>query len=90
MKGLTLWQPWASLTGQGNYHETRSWATQYRGPIAIHAALKKPHRHDFSPRTLQVIDHMLGDSWRSTLPLGAILALAQLTDCSSTDHWVSL
>lgn len=40
MKALTIWQPWASLlvSGQKKY-ETRSWATAYRGPIAIHAAM---------------------------------------------------
>ena len=39
MKALTLWQPWASLIACGAKKiETRSWATKYRGPIAIHAA----------------------------------------------------
>lgn len=39
MKALTIWQPWASLLADGEKRfETRSWATSYRGPIAIHAA----------------------------------------------------
>lgn len=39
MKAITLWQPWASLLACGAKHyETRSWPTNYRGPIAIHAA----------------------------------------------------
>jgi len=39
MKALTIWQPWASLLACGaKRFETRSWATSYRGPIAIHAA----------------------------------------------------
>lgn len=39
MKILSLWQPWASLVAIGaKKYETRSWATDYRGPIAIHAA----------------------------------------------------
>lgn len=38
MKALTLWQPWASLIGRGfKRYETRSWGTNYRGPLAIHA-----------------------------------------------------
>lgn len=38
MKALSLWQPWASLWACGaKKYETRSWATKYRGPIAIHA-----------------------------------------------------
>ncbi|MDT8901152.1 ASCH domain-containing protein [Anaeroselena agilis] len=39
MKALTLWEPWASLIALGAKRiETRSWPTNYRGPIAIHAA----------------------------------------------------
>lgn len=39
MKVLTLTQPWATLVAIGAKHiETRSWATSYRGPLAIHAA----------------------------------------------------
>jgi hypothetical protein len=39
MKGITLWQPWATLMATGAKKiETRGWATNYRGPIAIHAA----------------------------------------------------
>ena len=38
MKVLTLTQPWATLVAIGAKHiETRSWATSYRGPLAIHA-----------------------------------------------------
>ena len=41
MKAITIWQPWASLLACGaKRFETRSWATSYRGPIAIHAAKK--------------------------------------------------
>lgn len=35
---LSMWQPWASLLVSGEKQiETRSWPTQYRGPILIHA-----------------------------------------------------
>jgi hypothetical protein len=41
MKAITIWQPWASLIAIGaKQYETRSWATSYRGQIAIHAAKK--------------------------------------------------
>jgi len=40
MKAITLYQPWASLLACGaKKYETWSWATNYRGPIAIHAGL---------------------------------------------------
>lgn len=43
MKALTLWQPWASLIALGIKRiETRSWSTNYRGPLAIHAAKRPP------------------------------------------------
>lgn len=40
MKIITLWQPWASAIAFGwKRNETRSWSTNYRGAIAIHAGL---------------------------------------------------
>lgn len=45
MKGITLWQPWASAIACGvKTHETRSWKTRFRGPIAIHAAKHVPQK----------------------------------------------
>ena len=39
LKALSLYQPWASLIMAGRKTiETRSWATKYRGPLAIHAS----------------------------------------------------
>lgn len=39
MKAITILEPWASLIACGAKKiETRSWATSYRGKIAIHAA----------------------------------------------------
>ena len=38
MKAITLTQPWATLVAIGAKKiETRSWRTNYRGPLAIHA-----------------------------------------------------
>lgn len=39
MKALSLMQPWATLVALGAKQiETRSWSTNYRGPLAIHAS----------------------------------------------------
>ena len=55
MRALTVWQPWASLLGTpvrwtkkgqtiySKRYETRTWATDYRGTIAIHAAARPIH-----------------------------------------------
>jgi len=82
MRVLTIRQPWASLIALGvKTIETRSWDTKYRGPVAIHAGLRKadvteagmgPWRPLLAP----------GSECRlaATLPLGAIVAVADLTD----------
>ena len=39
MRAISIWQPWAHLIAIGaKAYETRSWATRYRGPMAIHAS----------------------------------------------------
>lgn len=44
MKAITVWNPWAYLLAiLAKLYETRSWATNYRGQIAIHAAAMSPH-----------------------------------------------
>lgn len=78
LTAVTLHQPWASLIAEGKKHyETRSWATDYRGPIAIHAA-KKLHEDESLISLLEVPT--------SEIPLGAIVAIAQLTDCILMDE----
>lgn len=92
MKAITVWQPWASLLVSGRKrYETRSWATTYRGPIAIHAA-KRPVR-----RTIDALAADRGDGWTTLdyfeslfmrpgelnqLPTGAIVGTAILTRCN--------
>lgn len=96
MKAITLWQPWASLLACGaKQYETRSWATNYRGPIAIHAAAKSISSiykeifpcadYEFHPSHMYknifcdaVKDFGLNED---ELPLGYIIATAELVDC---------
>lgn len=83
MKAVTILQPWASLVVLGEKkYETRSWATKYRGRIAIHASKRYEkglvelgftppfadvfHKHDLNP---------------IFLPTGAVLGTADLVDC---------
>lgn len=76
MKAITMWQPWASLLACGaKKFETRSWATNYRGPIAIHAAAKRPPNQseipwkNFSAITNALMRHF--GAWRFDWRLGA-------------------
>lgn len=95
MKALTLYQPWASLIACGvKTIETRSWATNYRGPIAIHAAKTVPPR--WWPQGNALFDRFKDDLRKVgvvveqagqidlQLPYGAIVAVAELYDCWPT------
>lgn len=73
MKALTLHQPWASLVACGvKTIETRSWSTSYRGPLAIHAAVKVPRLPRFPTRKSQ-----------RTEPTAADVAVHELDDPTS-------
>lgn len=80
MKAVTIIQPFATLAALGvKTLETRSWATKYRGPLAIHAGQKVDKEaclHDPIRRVLQ--QHGIND-WRD-LVTGVVIAKAVLTD----------
>ena len=84
---LSLWQPWATLIAIGAKRiETRGWATNYRGPLAIHAAknttqIEVCRELEFSEHLQGWIDDWEGEKLDHHLPLGAIVAVADLVDC---------
>jgi len=88
MKAISLWQPWASLIAVGSKrYETRSWSTNHRGLIAIHAA-KRWTDDQFalcwqSP-FMEALDVQKIDGGPSALPRGAIVAIAELFGCFPT------
>jgi len=90
MKAISLTQPWATLVAMGAKEiETRSWSTAYRGRLAVHAAkglklvggkdglltlcMQSPFREAL---------HDAGD----VLPLGAVIATAELYDIRATSY----
>jgi hypothetical protein len=92
VRAISLWQPWASLIAVGAKRiETRSWATSYRGPLAIHAAKKwdreqkriavtEPFRSALA--RVHDIESLPGlDS--VSLPLGKIVAVCRLVSCAA-------
>jgi activating signal cointegrator 1 len=89
VKALTLTQPWATLIAVGAKKiETRSWSTPYRGRIAIHAA--KGFTSIGGKRGFQEQCEVPSFRWGLTsaekpLPLGAIVALADLVDVKMID-----
>lgn len=88
MKALTLWQPWATLVAIGAKKiETRSWHTNYRGPLAIHAAkwidkktlklcFQEPFFDCLTQAGYRLIAYHLFRG--ATLPRGAIIATCEL------------
>lgn len=97
MKALTLHQPWAALMAAGAKRvETRSWATKYRGLLAIHAAKAMPSYAKLACETVQVrralgwpdppasgVDQAWLDGMCTridALPRGAIVAVVRLVD----------
>ncbi|MEN6566365.1 MAG: ASCH domain-containing protein [Veillonellales bacterium] len=81
MKAITILQPWASLIACGAKKiETRSWATKYRGPIAIHAGLKVYTRAADTRTIAQALCNG-GIPMARNLPVGAVIAIAELVEC---------
>lgn len=83
MKAITLWQPWGSLVAIGaKGFETRSWHTTYRGPIAIHAATKRPtSMWDIIEPIIDRVRAALGIVDPDALPRGAVIATGELVEC---------
>ena len=88
MKALTLYEPWASLVALGAKKiETRSWPTNYRGPLAIHAG--KTIRAEFMNlawkepfySALKPLHGNVGGSRSIHYNLGCVIAIVQLVDC---------
>lgn len=94
MKALTILEPWASLIACGAKKiETRSWRTNYRGKIAIHAAAKhtklqfKEPYHDALSKYYNLHVPYSADE----MPYGCVIAIADLVDCLQVvDSYVGL
>ena len=102
MKAISLWQPWASLImTRGKTYETRSWATNYRGPLVICAAkggLPKAElihqlccwsfQGGLAPLVGKPLD-LSAKTWSGVeignLPFGMALGVVDLVDCIKTD-----
>ena len=84
MKVLTILQPWASLIVHGQKRrERRSWATAYRGPLAIHAGrrFRAAQRRLCGELPVQRLLVAAGIRSPSALPRGDIVGMVTLVDC---------
>ncbi|MCR8633468.1 ASCH domain-containing protein [Paenibacillus radicis (ex Xue et al. 2023)] len=79
MKALTIHQPWATLIALGEKRfETRSWATKYRGPLAIHAG-KKVDKEICRQEPFKTILEKHGYT-ADNLSTGVVVAVANLSE----------
>ena len=82
MKTITLIQPWATLILQEDKKiKTRSWNTNYRGKLAIHAGLKVDKTVFNDPFYQPLLEnYSIND-----IPKGRIIAICELVDCIPTE-----
>ena len=113
LPALSLWQPYATLIAlKAKQFETRGWATDYRGPLAVHAAKNVSELRICATEPFYSIlsaagyvklpPHLVGASQEDVegaadempkrrllelfpLPLGAIVAVANVADCLVMD-----
>lgn len=88
MKILSLQQPYGSLMcWQEKRIETRSWATDYAGLVAIHvsAEFKKQYKRlcFVPPFRDAIMNHtkMIVEEWLEKVPLGHIIGVTYLARC---------
>ncbi|GAA0390334.1 ASCH domain-containing protein [Paenibacillus motobuensis] len=85
MKAITIIQPWATLIALGEKKfETRSWRTNYRGSLAIHAG-KKIDRGICEQEPFRSVLAKYGYT-ADNLPIGAVVAVANLTECCQIER----
>ena len=96
MKAISIWQPWASCVANGmKRFETRSWSTQHRGLLAIHASIT-PKGWEAAPQELLEAMARRAYPWPpayaaqreppstprpSDYAHGAVVAIVRLLDC---------
>ena len=82
MKAITLYQPWAQLIAiKAKTVETRSWNTQYTGPLAIHAGLSTSGLF-LATAPGKIRDLLVeADEDPDNLPLGCMVATSELMAC---------
>ena len=81
MKALSIMQPWAWLIAAGHKDiENRTWRTEYRGPVLIHAGKRiDPNYEEDGTFYWEWPDITQPDSFG----LGGVIGEAEIVDCVS-------
>lgn len=86
MKALTLWQPWAGAMALGVKEvETRGWRLDYRGPLCIHASMRKMTEEDWLCIPYSRRKNADPDVLRMLGLRGGILAVVDVYGCLRTE-----
>lgn len=76
MKVLSLTEPFATLIYEKEkLIETRSWKTNYRGELYIHASMTKPSKNDLGDKELMCLVE------NKNMNFGNIICKCNLIDC---------
>lgn len=82
MKALTIKQPWASLVAHGIKEiENRTWKTNYRGKIYIHAGSSAKFNVQLTDDQAKAAIPILRTAFDGTMPFGAIIGEVDIVDC---------
>ena len=90
VKVVSIRQPWASFIAHGIKDiENRTWRTNYRGPIYIHACgptkfnieLPDPQMKAALPLINKVFFGEIGRNIENAIPFGAIIGKVDIVDC---------
>jgi hypothetical protein len=88
MKALSLWQPHALAIGIGlKPYETRGWSTEYRGPVAIHAAKRSwTEGGPWHTEARQILQDYVAKHGSVPWHFGAVVCTADLVSCVRTSE----
>ena len=79
---LSIRQPWAwAILHAGKDIENRSWQTDFRGPVCIHASAGMTKREYLEFEGLYGLDHRWTIPEPADLPRGGIVGTARIVDC---------
>lgn len=85
MKAITIKQPWASLICEGIKDiENRTWKTNYRGRVLVHAAgcHGKKFKIKLTDEQMKIAFPVIGKKCISeNIPFGSIIGSVEITDC---------
>jgi len=86
-RAISLTQPWATLMAiDAKSVETRGWSTNFRGWVAIHSSKRFPMECRALCYRMPFAKALAEYNKPEDLPLGQIIAVAEIIGCRRTEH----